>query len=142
MVLGDKEHMGEQNLKRQTFGCSSCWPSSAAEAWEAMRSLSIESRPVDESHFVVTIRLCPKCQQCYVSVFTETIDWADGEDPQFWIVLPLTEQEVSKLLQAGPNIELVLNTLAPQRRSLRRDFPKGENPRGYWSSGISVRPHD
>jgi hypothetical protein len=141
-MLGDKDHMDEQNLKRQTFGCGRCWPASAEEAWEAMRSLSIESRPVDESHFIVTIRSCPKCQQRYVSVFTETIDWADGEDPQFWTVLPLAEQEVTRFLQAGPDIELVLNTLAPQRRSLRRDFPKGEKPTEYWSSGISVRPHD
>ncbi len=134
--------MDEHDLKRQSFGCGSCWPASPEEAWKAMRSLPMESRPVDESHFIVTIRSCPKCHQRYVSVFTETIDWADGEDPQFWAVLPLVEQEVTGLLKAGPDIELVLNALAPQRRSLRRDFPKGENPTEYWSSGISVRSHD
>ena len=97
---------------------------------------------VDESHFTVIIRSCAKCRQRFVSVFTETIDWADGEDPQFWTVLPITEQEVATLSQAGSVITSVLNMLAPQRRSLRRDFPKGEDPTEYWSSGILVGPHD
>jgi hypothetical protein len=82
------------------------------------------------------------CSQRFVSVFTETIDWVDGEDPQFWTLLPIIEQEVLSLVQADRHLEAVLNALGPQRRSLQRDFPKGEDPTTYWSTGISVGMHD
>ena len=36
---------------------------------------------------------CRRCDQRFLSVFTETIDWQDGEDPQQWAVLPITNEE-------------------------------------------------
>ena len=32
---------------------------------------------------------CARCSQGFVSVFTKTIDWEDGDDPQFWTLLPI-----------------------------------------------------
>jgi hypothetical protein len=125
-----------------TFGCGDCLPAEADRAWEAVRSLVTDSRLIDESHFNVILRSCSSCHQRFVSVFVETIDWADGEDPQYWTVLPITEREAECLSRAGSRVVSELTTLSPTRRSLCRDFPKGESARTYWSSGLLVRPHD
>ena len=39
----------------RTFGCAACLPSGADRAWEAVESLTIESRLVDQSHFTVLL---------------------------------------------------------------------------------------
>lgn len=129
-------------MNTETFGCAHCWPTSADSAWDALDLLSIDARLVDESHFIVLIRSCTKCRQRFVSVFTETIYFIDGEDPQYYTILPITEQEVSTLSQAGSAITSILNSLAPKRRALYRDYPKGKKPRLHWNSGIFVGPHD
>ena len=125
-----------------SFGCERCWPDSAEAAAAANAGLKSVARLVDESHFGVSIRVCPACSQRYVSVFTETIDWADGDDPQYTTRLPITEAEAAALESSGSNIEARLNALGPGRRSLRRDHPKGGPLRTYWSTGFLVGPHD
>ncbi|HOB53846.1 MAG TPA: hypothetical protein PK176_13860 [Acidobacteriota bacterium] len=129
-------------MNAETFGCNRCWPPWASAAWEAFLALSVEAELVDESHFAVAIRACAACGQRFVIVFTELIDWADGEDPQDWTVLPITAAEAAALVKAGAAIVPALAALAPRRRSLRREFPKGRRPRAHWDSGISVGPHD
>ncbi len=32
-----------------------------------------------------------------------------------------------------------LNALGPGRRSLRRDYPKGDTKRVFWATGLTVR---
>src|SRR5262245_42703618 len=61
------------------FGCVRCWPPTPNAAWEARGSLRRVADLVDESHFSVGIMACPDCAQRFVSVFTETIDWAHGD---------------------------------------------------------------
>ncbi len=129
--------------KSEIFGCEECWPQSAEAAWKATRKLSFEAELIDESHFHVVIRSCILCSQQFISVFTETIDWADGEDPQSWTVLPITPGEASKLIGLGGSLtEDDMNSLPSIRRSLRRDFPKNEAPRAAWGSGLLVDAHD
>jgi len=129
-------------MNAETFGCKQCWPPWASAAWEAFLALPVEAELVDESHFAVAIRACAACGQRFVIVFAECIDWADGEDPQDWTVLPVTAAEATALAEAGAAIEPALTALAPGRRSLCRDFPKGGRPRAHWGSGIRVGPHD
>ena len=89
------------------------------------------------------ILACPSCTQRFVSVFTETIDWTDGDDPQYWTVLPITSAEAAELVQQGDSLtEPMLEALGPGRPSLRRDYPKGGTRHIYWSTGISVGFHD
>jgi len=127
----------------QTFGCDACWPADAHAAWGARARLSRVSALIDESHLIVTILACPRCAQRFVSVFTETIDWADGDDPQYWTLLPIAVDEAEDLVQRAASLnEASLNALGPERRSLRRDIPKGAPPRVFWGSGILVGPHD
>jgi hypothetical protein len=92
---------------------------------------------------LIMILACGRCTQQFVSIFTETIDWADGEDPQYWTLLPITDAEATELVQRqGSVTETQLNALGPGRRCLRRDHPKGKGPRILWGAGISVGPHD
>ena len=124
------------------FGCKICWPANADAAWDARKNLRHVDELIDESHFHVTILACTACGQHFISVFTETVDWIDGEDPQYWTVLPLTEPEVDGLLQQRNAIsDTTLNALGPGRRSLWRSFPKGMPIQLLWGSGLFVGPH-
>lgn len=125
-----------------TRGCSTCWPSSADAAWETFHSLETDIELVDESHLMIKIRSCRKCAQQFLSVFTETIDWEDGEDPQYWAVIPLTPAEVEQFASKSGIDEATLVALPGTRQSLRHDSPKGDGPRSYWSIGIAIGPHD
>lgn len=89
------------------------------------------------------ILVCPGCAQRFVSVFTEIIDWKDGDDSQYWTVLPITESEALDLVQQGHTLtEKKLNTLGRGRRCLRRDYPKGTVPCISWGVGISIGFHN
>ncbi|MBN1996147.1 hypothetical protein JW935_01260 [candidate division KSB1 bacterium] len=132
------------NRPKNNFGCQLCWPSSADTAWAARRKLKRTETLVDESHFHVMILTCPSCSQCFISIFTEQIDWVDGEDPQYWIVMPLTQKEAADLSRQDDSaLERQLHSLAPERKSLRHDYPKeAAKPSSFWANGISIRAHD
>jgi hypothetical protein len=130
-------------MQTQEFGCDRCWPADARAAWGARDGLSRLRELIDESHFIVAILACPRCAQRYVSIFTELIDWEDGNDPQYWTLLPITEAEAEGLIQQEASLnETGLNALGRERRSLQRDHPKAGPPRVFWGSGILVGPHD
>lgn len=125
------------------LGCERCWPRAADAAWEARRALTHVAELIDESHFHVMILACPRCAQRFVSVFTETIDWKDGDDSQYWTLLPITEAEAADLVKQRDSLtETKFNSLGPYRRSLRLDHPKAAPGRIFWGTGIFVRPHD
>jgi hypothetical protein len=117
----------------ESFGCERCWPATADAAWEARAALDVEHELIDESHFHVTIRACRSCSQRFVSIFTEMVDWVDGDDPQYWTLLPVTAAEAAKLAEQGSSVtEMELNAFGPGRRCLRHDHPKGGPARSYW----------
>jgi hypothetical protein len=125
------------------FGCDFCWPEDAEAAWAARGELGREARLVDESHVGVSIMACPRCSQRFVSVFTETIDWADGDDPQYSTLMPLGAEEVGALASLPEGeVEAAVGKLPADRRSLHNDFPKGGPKRIYWGKGIVVGMHD
>ena len=127
----------------QDFGCERCWPPAADAAWEARGALTHVAELIDESHFHVMILGCPRCTQRFVSVFTETIDWEDGDDPQYWTLLPITGTESADLVLRGAAVsETMLHALGPGRRALRLDHPKASAPRIFWGTGISIGLHD
>jgi hypothetical protein len=125
------------------FGCKKCWPDDAQEAWEARSQLAQHEAIVDDSHFIVRILACEGCGQEFLSTFTETIDWNDGDDPQYWSLIPVTPAEATRLVAAGEEgLRQALGALDRERRALQRDAPKGSMRTSYWSSGISIGPHD
>jgi len=127
----------------ENFGCERCWPARAEECYKALGDLARERRIIDESHFGVWVLSCQHCRQKFLQVFTETIDWAGGDDPQYLTLLPISEIEASTLTsQVGSISEATLNALGIRRKSLRHDSPKAEPATTYWATGIRVRPHD
>jgi hypothetical protein len=133
----------ERSGVSQRFGCEQCWPESADAAWEARRTLTCASDLIDESHFHVMTLACPTCAQQFLSVFTEQVDWADGEDPQYWAMLPISREEAADLfLRKDALTEDDLSRLGADRRSLWRDHPKRVPPSSYWGEGMSIRWHD
>jgi hypothetical protein len=117
-------------------------PSEAEAAWTSRLKLEQEVQIVDESHFRVAVLKCRHCSQQFLSVFTETIDWEAGEDPMYWTLLPILESEAKDLSEGGPVSENRLNSIGPERRSLRHDFPKNEPKTTYWDKGVRVGLHD
>lgn len=134
--------MDETAKRPAAAGCAACWPEEADAAWDAHGELTTEARLVDESHFDVALLRCPACGQRFASVFTERIDWVNGEDPQFTVVLPISEAEAAALAAAGEGIESALDALGADRRALRHDFPGDGSPRNFWGTGIVVGWHD
>ncbi len=124
------------------FGCDKCWPLDANAAWAACRSMPTASEIISESHFSVRLRICASCGQGFLTVFTETIDWSGGEDPQFWTVIPVTAEQAGMLSGAPDEIEMAIGSVPQNRRSLCHDFPRDGEPRSFWSTGISIGPHD
>ena len=127
----------------EEFGCEHCLPLAADAAWEARRTLTHVAELIDESHYRVMILACPRCTQRFVSVFTETVDWVEGDDPQYWTLLPIIGEEAADLVQQRLSpTETKLYELGHGRRSLRLDHPKGVARRIFWGTGIHVGPHD
>lgn len=137
-----------ENKEDRSFGCSACWPESPNDAKAAHLYNSIV-RPyrkiIDESHFRVTLGQCPTCQQLFVSVFTETIDWDEGNDLSMRQIMPVSRAESELLSQytssdmGNPDIYEALKTLAPERRGLQSFSERVE---AQWRHGIRLAPHD
>lgn len=124
-------------------GCSKCWHDEADQAWPLLKAAKRTEQMVDESHFSVSIAECAHCGQRFVWVFTETVDWVDGDDPQTLVVLPIEAEEQSALsLADADEIEAHLGRLGPGRRSLCWDHPKGQPAQTFWTHGITVGRHD
>src|SRR5215213_6300087 len=103
---------------RQTehFGCEHCWPATAEAAWNGRGNLTRVAELIDESHFDVALLACARCNQRFVTVFTEMIDWIDSDDPQYWTLLPLTEPEADSLLRQRDSLsDAQLNELGVGR---------------------------
>lgn len=77
------------------FGCAECFAEDAERAgrWRLQGVCEL----VDESHFGVAIRQCPACGQRFVTIFTEFVDWVDGDDPQYWDRVPVTQAEAERI---------------------------------------------
>jgi hypothetical protein len=131
------------NMNSSDYGCEHCWPSAAEAALAAKSTLVRKKDLIDQSHFHAMIRACPHCAQRFVSVFTETIDWMDGDDPQYCTLMPITEMEAVDLVQQCDSLtEDKLDALARGRRSLHEDKPKGSASRVFWGTGLCAGLHD
>lgn len=133
----------ESEARQHAFGCENCWPPDADAAWAARGKLSSFTELIDEPHFHVMVLKCPDCGQRFVSVFSEIIDWKDGEDPQFWTLLPITEAEAEILIRKSNTLtDRELNELGLGRRSLLRDNLKEGPLQTKWGKGIWVGMHN
>ena len=105
-------------------GCKECWSSEASEAWRAVTSIPIHAYLIDESHYIVSIRLCPSCSQHYLQVTTETVDWKDGEDPIYRTIIPINDAERAELTSRKPLDTDVIEGVGVGTQSLKFSWPK------------------
>jgi hypothetical protein len=123
-------------------GCPACIPAEPPSHSDAL-VLDYVARLVDESHYTVSIRVCPSCGQDFLRVFTERIDWAGGEDPQRITVLPITHEEAAAFVAAGDDVnEVELSRMGVQRRFLEFDWPSGQPMHSRYTTGPLVARHD
>ena len=124
----------------RAFGCPLCFGEDPAAA--SKHHLETRSKLIDESHFDVKLCRCLSCGQQFVQIFTEFVDWADGDDPQYWDLLPLTDQEADALAAQGAGVDLKgIEELGRDHRRLKMDHPKGQPRRVEWATGrFSIYP--
>jgi len=128
-----------------TSGQCACAADDPVSAKAAIRKAGHLARLVDESHFGVSISRCVYCSQHYLTLFCERVDWAEGDDPQTWVAVPVSEAEAQRLrttnIAADENaiVEIVSN----DRRLLYHDMPKGAAETLVWKIGpLFVPGHD
>ena len=122
--------------------CASVDPTVAREAIHAAEWLD---KLHDESHFGVAIRRCGACGQLFLTIFTECIDWADSDDPQRWLAVPIIDAEATALRAAdiGADENAILAALPGTRRFLEHDRPKGTPPSLSWvTRPLYIAAHD
>ncbi len=106
-----------------------CLGDDSLAAREAIRKTKHIAELVDESHFGVSIARSVRCGQHFLSLFCERVDWADSDDPQTVVEVPICEDEVQRLQNQRANIAVDENTIleivANERRFLCHDMPKG-----------------
>src|SRR5690554_2246946 len=59
-----------------------CVSDDAGKAYAALPRGEVLARLAHDDHFRVALRRCNACGQRFLSVFTELIDWNDGDDSQ------------------------------------------------------------
>lgn len=126
--------------KEQDFGCPACWPESAEQAYEAWQVPTNVRDLVNESHFIVRVVACGSCGQHFLNVFTELIDWDDGEDPCSRRRVPLTREQAETLTDYPG--EQRLTVMVADRKCLAFDWPKDKPRAVYWTRGLLIGPHD
>ncbi len=102
--------------------------------------LLVTAQIVDESHLLISLRRCPACEQRFVWIFTELIDWTGGDDPQTWTILPLTDDEATRF--AASRDLAPLTALAQTRDHLRIHHPRSGPPIAGYRRGALLGPHD
>jgi hypothetical protein len=123
------------------FGCARCSGEDALTALAFCTTRLREThRLVEQSHFGISLRECPECDQAFAAIFTEFVD-RSGEDAQYFDFVPLTPAEVTSLAAQGPGVDLVkLGALGSARRRLASSWPTGKEKTIAWrTDSLSVR---
>lgn len=121
-----------------------CLDSDPQVARAAIGSASTTDSLTDESHFMVTLLQCPVCGQCFLKIFTELIDWTNGDDSQAWMYVPISAAEAALLRSAGERVnDRFLLDMKIDRRFLSVVYPRGGEKRVQWGAGpLVILPHD
>jgi hypothetical protein len=118
------------------FGCEQCYGEDAQTvlAWCAS-NLRIVKRIVTDSHFGVSVRVCPHCEQLFIAIFTEFVDWAGGDDAQYFDIVPVIPVELAKIEQADRTLTKDLSNLGIGRKHVASSHPTGEPREVFWKHG-------
>jgi hypothetical protein len=116
-------------------GCSRCFQGDASAVWAA-RPFEHVATLVDDVHFIIHLMRCSACRQPCIKIFSEEVDFANGDDAQTWIVIPLTADESENLRTQGEAVSIKeIETLSTGRRCLVVDYPSGGEKSCWWRDG-------
>lgn len=135
----------QTSMQRGLFWSSSCacvGPDAHA-AMAAGKKAAVVANLIDESHFIVNLRRCA-CGRHFLTLFCERVDWADSDDPQTRVSVPVTPREAEELRALKSVDEPALLGLVPgERRFLYHDMPKGAPQTIEWRRGaVFIPAHD
>ena len=122
-----------------------CLGDDCHSAKEAIRKAEHIVMLVDESHFGASILRCVRCGQHFLSLFCERVDWADSDDPQTTVAVPISEDEVQRLETSNVAVDenAILEIVANERRFLYHDMPKGALETLAWKTRpLFIPAHD
>lgn len=92
------------------------------------QDFSVLETYLEESHHMRRLLQCRACGQLYFYEFTEAIDWAAGNDPQYRVYIPVSALAEAQRLSSLPPSELL--SLLPR---LHVDWPaEAAAPRARW----------
>ena len=114
--------------------CTSCMGNTDAEAaFKSLNAMTVKGL-ISESHF---------SGHPFVVVFTECVDWKNGEDDQRWLALPLQEDEFAKLAKAAEKEIYGEVASLEDRRFVSRTYPTGGELGAEWcDGGFQIGHHD
>lgn len=125
--------------KRVSPGCTNCGGQDAMAAWASLHARHVAS-PVREPHFEIELKRCT-CGQAWVVVFTERVDFRDGDDVQTWLAVPVTPDEAKVLSTCEPSrVPGGVAELGRDRRFLMRSTFSHQI--AWRESGFAIPPHD
>jgi hypothetical protein len=118
------------------FGCERCYRNDDASAvWDNYTRSNdrglVEVRTIEEdSHFSIRIQKCAACNQFFVWVFNEIVDWNNGDDSADISVLPIFPVEDVRAVDME-----YLHSLGESRRWLHHSYGGGYKSTTLWRSG-------
>jgi hypothetical protein len=124
------------NVPTEIFGCKRCGAESAEAVAEYRNQFSLVAELVERSHFGLSILECPTCNQHWIYIFTETIDWTDGDDALFLTLLPITKSESDELQAQRANVDTKrIEQIGLNRRYLQINHPTRAGKKTCWGYG-------
>ena len=133
----------ERAKVKNATGCKQCWSSDANWVWEARSRLQKRLDLVDSAHLGVSLVACTQCEQSYLSVFTETINWRGGNDPVHWTLIPIMSVHAIEMAKrVKPVSESLLSDICGKASSAQRYSSSSGESRSYWGVGLQIGMHD
>lgn len=94
------------------------WTSSGVKADDLKNSLKVIKTYSEDSHLMRHLKQCQQCGQLFFYEFYETIDWTDGNDPQYRTWIPVDDEPTAEQLSQLSPLEI------QQFRRIIIDWPK------------------
>ena len=127
------------DLVQNSSHCPRCLGADPQEYLKDLVNFVNGKELIFESHYGVSVCCCPDCDQHWIIIWTERIDWEDGNDDQDTSIVPLTKEEAETLVKQGENVSMdMVEEFARNRKWLHRY--NREEPR--WRNGqLSIGFH-
>ena len=133
---------GKTPRRRSAKPCARCASGNAtydAGAWV------LDHRLIDESHLMVSAMHCRGCSHHAIKIWTELIDWTNGDDSSASLIVPLPAGTAVDQASLGSEfaVRALLRRLGPCPYLITCHPSGGDASPWRWCSGVpSVLPHD